>query len=65
MHKPSALNFAASEEAKQYVPYLDFEEVAAVKATSSKEMDRAKAPKARDSVGVASPRGAFLLEGGA
>ncbi len=30
-HKVSSINFIISETAKQYVPYLDFEEVAAVK----------------------------------
>ena len=30
-HKVSGISFVASERAKQYVPYLDFEEVVAVK----------------------------------
>jgi hypothetical protein len=33
MHKPSGLDFKPSDEAKQYVPYLDFDEVIAVKVT--------------------------------
>ena len=33
MHKPSSLSFKESESAKQYVPYLDFEEVVAFKVT--------------------------------
>jgi nitrogen fixation protein len=36
VHRPSSLTFRFSEEAKQYVPYLDFEEVVAVKVTELK-----------------------------
>ena len=33
VHKVSGLSFKESEEARQYVPYLDFEEVVAFKVT--------------------------------
>lgn len=39
VHKPSGIDFTASEEAKQYVPYLDFDEVVAVKFTELGEAD--------------------------
>lgn len=38
-HKPSGIDFVPSETAKQYVPCLDFDEVAAVKFTELKEDD--------------------------
>lgn len=42
MHKPSDLIFHFSEEAKQYVPYLESDEVVAVKVTDLGERGGAK-----------------------